>query len=65
MKSTCGCTIDFLCPLAKKLWKRKNYEGRKQYSDHRCYALGESSLFHGVYGVSYRANNIKKRNTSM
>jgi hypothetical protein len=31
----CGCTDDILCKEAKRLWKRRNFAGRKLYSYHR------------------------------
>jgi len=58
MKSDCGCTADSLCPKGKSLWKYKSYKKRKEYSDHRRFAFGETEL-DGVQGITYRANNTK------
>lgn len=54
MITKCGCTDDTLCKDAKRLWKRRNFAGRKMYSYHRLFALG---LDH-IQGMSIWANNI-------
>lgn len=61
MKINCGCTADFLCNVAKKLWKYKSHRGRKIYSDHRRAVFGETELdgMHGIVGF-WEKRNLKE-----
>jgi hypothetical protein len=55
----CGCTDDILCKEAKRLWKRRNFAGRKLYSYHRKKALNllDEGGFDKIHGYSIWANN--------